>query len=122
MSVRRLPAASGVRPPARPARVRRRCVICRRRFTLNRRRHPWARAVTCSPSCRVSYAHRRRFAGCRHCDVVESWRLTVEAAKVALDVACRDEDARPPTFREFLTGYRFEPWDAPAGEEEVEAA
>ena len=118
MSVRRLPAAPGVRPPARPARVRRRCVVCRGRFTLNRRRHPWARAVTCSPSCRVAYAHRRRFAGCRHCDVVEAWRLTVEAAKVALDVAGRDERDRPPTFGEFLTGYRFERWDVELDDEE----
>lgn len=67
--------------------------------------------MTCSPSCRVAYAHRRRFAGCRHCDVVESWRELVEAEKVRHEVAGADERDRPTTFREFLTGYRFEAWD-----------
>jgi hypothetical protein len=108
VSVRRLPAAAGVRPPRRPVIVRRRCVVCGRRFSLNRRRQPWARAVTCGPACRVAWAHRRRFAGCRHCDVVASWRELVDAFG---EPAGGDEFARPPTFGEFLSGFRFERWD-----------
>lgn len=94
-------------------------MVCRRRFTLDRRKHPWSRAVTCGASCRVALAHRRRSAGCRHCDVVASWRELVEAQKVALDVSGRDEGDRPVTFGEFLAGYRFERWDEL---DEVEAA
>lgn len=112
MSYRRRPAAKGVRPPRRPTRVRRRCVICRGRFTLNRRLQPWARAITCSAACRVALANRgRNPSNCRHCDLVESYYLTRDAdIRENIEIAGGDE--RPAiTFREFITGYRYEPWE-----------
>ena len=112
MTYRRRPAAPGVRPPAHPVIVRRRCVICRGRFSLNRRRNPWARAETCSPSCRVALATRDRRPGtCRHCDVVESYRLARDSdIRENIEIAAGDE-RHPITFREFIEGWRYEPWD-----------
>jgi hypothetical protein len=115
VSVRRRPAAKGVRPSRRPTRVRRRCRICQRRFTLNRRRNPWARGVTCSPACRVALANRGRNASnCRHCDVVESYRLA-RHADIVENIEIAGGDERPPiTFRAFIEGYRYERWDEEA--------
>jgi hypothetical protein len=111
VSYRRRPAAKGVRPPRHPTRVRRRCRICTRRFTLNRRRNPWARAVTCSPACRVALANRgRNPSNCRHCDVVESYRLARDS-DIRENVEIAGGDERPPiTFRAFIEGYTYEDW------------
>lgn len=103
MSYRRRPAAPGQRPPSHPIRVRRRCVICSARFTLNRRLQPWARARTCSAACRVALANRGRNAGnCTHCSLVESYYLARDAdVNTAIEIAAGDERA-PISFRDFL--------------------
>lgn len=49
----------------------------------------------------------RRPSTCRHCDMVEAFRLAQDSDIRRIDTACRDEDARPVSFREWLTFY---PW------------
>lgn len=107
MNHRQVPAA-GIRPRAHPSRPRRRCVICGRRYSLDLRRQPWARATTCSPTCRARKGNRGRHAGnCSHCVVVELYRLARDTDLHEVEVAAGDE--RPLlTFRDFLRGYRFE--------------
>lgn len=81
---------------------------CSAAYVIDRTEAPWARARTCSESCRARLGNRgRNGATCEHCAVVESWRELVAAEVVALEVACADEDARPTTYKSFLTNHRY---------------
>lgn len=85
-----------------------RCAVCPASVLIDRQQQPWARARTCSESCRAKLGNRgRNSSNCTHCDVVESYRLTRDSDIRAIEVAAGDE--RPPiTYRDFLTGYRYE--------------
>lgn len=45
---------------------------------------------------------------CRHCSMVEDYRLTRDSMIRAREVACADEDLVPVTFKEWLMSYRYE--------------
>jgi hypothetical protein len=112
---RRRPAAPGVRPPRAERIAHRVCVVDGVPFTLDRDRQPWSRARTCSPRCARILGNRSRTpATCRHCEMVEDFRLAQDTDVRRIDVACRDEDARPVTFRQWLTFYEWTTWEEPA--------
>lgn len=46
--------------------------------------------------------------GCRHCDMVQLYRLERDHQLRTREVACADEDLRLVTFREWLQLYRYE--------------
>lgn len=45
---------------------------------------------------------------CRHCSMVELYRLERDTQIQRYEVACADEDMRPVTFKEWLQVYRYE--------------
>jgi hypothetical protein len=47
--------------------------------------------------------------GCRHCAMVELYRLARDTAIREKEVACGDEDAFVPTLKWWLTNYQWEP-------------
>jgi hypothetical protein len=103
---RRIPAAPGLRPRGRFAAGC--CPSCGEWFVLDRAVQPWARARTCSTACAKRWAHRHRAPStCRHCDMVEGYRLARNAQVQAREVAAADEDARPVVFRDWLQGYAW---------------
>lgn len=105
---RRRPAAPGYRPHPRRRFSHRVCIVCEGPFTLDRVKQPWSRARTCSTRCaRILGNRSRTTATCRHCEMVEEFRLAQDADIRRIDVACRDEDAQPVAFREWLRHY---PW------------
>jgi hypothetical protein len=86
------------------------CWWCGEPYVLDREAQPWARSQTCSQVCAKRKANLGRHSGnCRHCEMVESFRLAQDSDIRRLDVAAADEDARPVTFCEWLA--RFE-WEA----------
>lgn len=84
-------------------------MVCSHPFTLDRDAQPWSRAKTCGIRCARILGNRgRHAANCRHCVMVEEFRLAQDADIRRLDVAGRDEDARPVEFRAWLRWYG---WD-----------
>lgn len=109
--MRRRPAAPGHRPRAgvRFAAGRCRAHGCHLPYVLDRQAAPWARARTCSAACAKRVANRGRHSGnCRHCEMVEGYHLARDADIRRIDVAGRDEDARPVTFGEWLRWYWYD--------------
>lgn len=114
MSRRRRPAAPGVRPPQ--VNERRACVVCGKGFVLDRQAQPWSRARTCSGPCRARLGNRGRdVTTCRHCDMVEGYRLAryaeEQAAETIGDGLDEDWRSRSITFRRWLEGRPLERWD-----------
>jgi hypothetical protein len=109
VSTRRHPAAPGHRPRAGVRFASGFCAWCEDPFIVDRAEQPWARARTCSESCAKRLANLPRHSGtCRHCEMVEGWRLAADSDLRRIEVAGQDEDARPVTFREWLTFYEWE--------------
>jgi hypothetical protein len=72
------------------------CRACGAMFVLDRAVAPWARARTCSESCRARLGNRGRTAlTCQHCAMVEALVQEAERQRTALENEYRhDEDAR----------------------------
>lgn len=104
--MRRRPAEPGHRPRAGVRFAAGACRHCGVAYVLDRAAQPWARARTCSPSCAKRVANRGRHSGnCAHCEMVEGYHLARDADVRRIDVAGRDEDDQPITFREWLGWY-----------------
>ncbi len=115
MSTRRRPAEPGHRPRAGVRFAAGVCPVDGEPFILDREVEPWARARTCSIRCARILGNRDRHSGtCRHCEMVEGWRLAADADLRRIEVAGQDEDARPITFRAWLESYEWTPQEEPA--------
>lgn len=105
--MRRRPADPGLRPRGRFAMGW--CRACGDAFTIDRALEPWARARTCSDSCRAVFGNvGRRPTSCNHCVMVESYQLERERQEIAVENEwCRDESASLVVFADWLRHY---PW------------
>lgn len=85
------------------------CGWCGETFTLDRFVQPWARSRTCSAGCAKRVANCRRSPStCRHCAMVEAYRLARDADVRAREVPAADEERHVWTFREWLAKYEWE--------------
>lgn len=104
---RRLPDPPGLRPHGRFASGQ--CPACGEWFVLDRAAQPWARSRTCSTACARRLGNQvRRPSTCRHCEMVQAYRLLVDAVLRAREVPAGDEDLAAPPFRDWLRGYAWE--------------
>lgn len=53
-------------------------------------------------------ARRPHRPGCRHCSMVEDYRLTRDAEIRVIETTARDENARPVVFKEWLCAFVWE--------------
>lgn len=86
------------------------CRVCGEPFVIDRELQPWARARTCSDSCRARLGNRGRDAtSCEHCAMVEDFVQEAQRQRIALENEQRaDEDARAiVTLGDWM---RYYPW------------
>lgn len=80
-------------------------------FVLDRAVQPWARARTCSDSCRARLGNRgRRPATCDHCVMVADFHVERERQETALENEHRQDEDAAAALVAFGAWLRHYPW------------